>query len=167
MIPKEWVSVQSGLIDIISELLDLEITDVFQDDSSAAQRALIGRVCEVRTSSIYLVDLLNQLKEKLSGLQLRYLGDSNSPIQKLLILFEYPLTNGLLKQAKRANIDTILCSDYSFEMEKVAEELDLNLVAVTLNIVNLGLLKLTQALRLEHSNIDFVFMNLQPSSNIF
>jgi putative NIF3 family GTP cyclohydrolase 1 type 2 len=166
VIPKEWISVKSGFIEIISELLDLEIIDVFQDNSSATQKNLIGRVCEVRTSSIYLADLLNQIKEKLSGLQLRYLGDLNSPIQKILITLE-PLTTGLLKQAKRANIDTIICADYNFEIEKAAEELNLNLTAVTLNIINLGLLKLTQALRLEHSNIDFEFINLQSLSNIF
>jgi len=167
MISKDWVSVKSGLIEIIAELLDVEIIDIFQDAQSAPQKTLIGRVCEVGTSPIYLVDLLNQIKEKLSGLQLRYLGDLNSPIQKILIIFEPSLSTGLLKQAKRVHIDTIICFDFNFEIEKAAEELDLNLIAITTNIINLGLLKLTQALRLEHSNIDFIFMNLQSSSNIF
>lgn len=166
-IPKEWISVKSGFIELISELLGLEIVDVFQNGNAPPHQNIIGRICQIKSRSLSLSDILTQLKAKLNAAQLQYSGDLNSSIQKILLTFEHPLTIPLLKSAKRANIDTIICDNYTFELEKTAEELGLNLINVTLNIINLGLLKLTQALRLEHSDIDFIFINLPSSSKTF
>lgn len=166
-IPKEWIFVKSGFTEVISELLDLEVIDVFQNGTAPPHQAIIGRICQIKSHSLALRDMLTQIKEKLNAAQLQYSGDLNSSIQKILLTFEHPITIPLLKSAKRLKIDTIICANYTFELEKVAEELDLNLINVTLNIINLGLLKLTQALRLEHLDIDFVFINLPQSSKIF
>jgi putative NIF3 family GTP cyclohydrolase 1 type 2 len=166
-IPKEWIFVKSGFIELIAELLDLEVVDVFQNGNTPPNQNIIGRICQIETPSLSLNDILTQIKGKLNAAQLQYSGDLNSSIHKILLTFEHPLTIPLLKSAKRANIDTIICANYTFELEKTAEELDLNLINATLNIINLGLLKLTQALRLKHLDIDFTFISLPPSSKIF
>jgi putative NIF3 family GTP cyclohydrolase 1 type 2 len=166
-IPKEWIFVKSGFIELISELLELEVVDVFQNENPPPSQKIIGRICQIKSPSLSLSDVLTQIKAILNAAQLQYSGDLNSSIQKILLTFEHPLSIPLLKSAKRANIDTIICDNYTFELEKTAEELELNLINVTLNIINLGLLKLTQALRLEHLDIDFVFMNLPQSSKFY
>ena len=166
-IPKEWIFVKFGFIELISELLELEVVDVFQNGDAPPHQKIIGRMCQIKSPSLSLSEILVQIKEKLNAAQLQYSGDLNSSIQKILLTFEHPLTIPLLKSAKRANIDTVICDNYTFELEKTAEELDLNLINVTLNIINLGLLKLTQALRLEHLDIDFVFISLPQSSKTF
>ena len=166
LIPDEWTARKSGLIEIISELLNLKVIDLFQIEADKLNQKIIGRICQVSTK-IYLVDLLTLLKQKLDLTYLRYLGNLDSSIQKVAIIIKQELTPDLLKMAKLMNVDTIICTNFTYITEKIAEELEINLIDVSLHIANLGLLKLTQTLRMDHLDVEFAFINLKPFSGIF
>ena len=52
-------------------------------------------------------------------------------------------------------------------MCQIAEELEINLIEVTQIVASLGLLKLTQILRLEHPDIEFEFIKTDHTFNSF
>ncbi|MHA1356686.1 MAG: Nif3-like dinuclear metal center hexameric protein [Candidatus Helarchaeota archaeon] len=161
-IPKEWTSVKSGLIEILSEILNMKILDVFRIKNVSNQHILIGRICQFNSQNTSLPDLVLLLKEKLGFSYIHYSGDVNNPIQKIAIIIGHPLTLQILKKAKRKNINVIISDSFSFLIEKLAEELDISLIESTPYIVNLGLLKLSQALRLERPDVEIIFTNLKP-----
>ena len=167
VIPKDWVNAKSGLIEVISEVFDLEVVGILQVKENANKEVTLGWICQITTPSSTLQNLLTLIQEKLNITSLRYLGDPDSNIRKIGIIVGNSLSTKLLKMAKRMEIDTIICTDFTFNVEKVAEELDINLIDTTLYIINLGLLKLTQTLRMEHFDVDFAFDNQKPSFKIF
>ncbi|MFX1293634.1 MAG: Nif3-like dinuclear metal center hexameric protein [Promethearchaeota archaeon] len=166
-IPEEWISIKYGLIEIISDVLNLKITNLLRVGIESTQSTVIGRICQTTTSKSILIDLLTLIKDKLNLSTIQYLGDLDSPIQQIAIIIGHPLTSNVLKLVKRINIDTIICENFTYDIEKLAEELDIILLNVTKYIVNLGLLKLSQALRMEQPNIEFIFFNLKPSVKTF
>ena len=167
LIPETWNDFKSGLVEIISEVFNLEAEGPLQVGPETSMENSIGRICQITTPASSLQDLLSLIKEKLNIPSIRYLGDVNSPIKKIFILVGRPLTLQLLKAIKRADIDTVICTNFTYNVEKIAEELDINLIDATHYIVNLGLLKLTQSLRMEHFDVEFLFNNLKPAFNIF
>ncbi len=160
VIPEKWRT--SGLIDIIAEVFNLNIKDIFQIKNNSNESIIIGRICQI-TKPLTLQNLLISISQKLDLAPLRYLGDLEAPLQQIAIILDHPLSLQILKTAKRLNIDTIIGSDFTFKTEKLAEELDINLIDV-FYLVNLGLLKLTQVLRMEHIDVEFTFINLKPST---
>jgi hypothetical protein len=70
--------------------------------AGAVDRALDGAIAKFIEQG--------EIKGKLNAAQLQYSGDLNSSIHRILLTFEHSLTIPLLKSAKRANIDTIICS---------------------------------------------------------
>jgi putative NIF3 family GTP cyclohydrolase 1 type 2 len=166
-IPKEWNAIKSGLIEILAEVLNLKVLDLFRITSETGDYSIIGRICQFGSQNSTLKNVLIMLKEKLGLPYLRYLGDEDSAVQRIAIIIGHPITPEILKLAKRDNINLLICDHFVFEMEKLAEELDLSLIDSTLYIVNLGLLKLSQALRMEQPNVQFNFINLKPSLKSF
>ncbi len=167
VLPEKWISTRSGILKIIAEIFNLKIMDLLSFEDSRDQAISVGLLCQTTSTGIILNDLLSQVKDKLNISSIQYLGDQNSPISQICIIIGYALTPQLLKLAKRLQIDTIICTHFSFEAEKIAEELDINLISVTDYIVNLGLLKLTQSLRMEHYDVEFAFENIKPSFEMF
>ncbi len=167
LIPKEWIFTNSGLSEIISNILNLQSIDLFQIQIAPSEYKPIGRICSFSVSSVKLKDLLDLIKHKLNLDYVRYFGDLESLIQSLLLIIDQQLTPQILKLARRANINTIICENFTYDDEKLAEELDLNLIATTTAIINLGLLKLSQSLRIEHPDVEFTFIPIQSLSKIF
>ena len=166
-IPKEWNAIKSGLIETVAEILNLKIVDLFRIKSETGDYSTIGRICQFGSKNSTLKNVLLLLKQKLDLPYLRYLGDDDSTLQRILIIIGHPITPEILKLAKRLNINLVICDHFVFEMEQLAEELDLSLIESSLYIVNLGLLKLTQTLRMEHTDVHFVFTNLKSSVKSF
>lgn len=166
-IPKEWNNTKSGLMEIIAEVFNLKIIDLLRVENKPTQYQTIGRICQITTPKNELVDLLTLIKEKLNLSSLQYLGDLNSAVKQVSIIIGYPLTPQILKLTKKMKIDTIICENFSYEVEKLAEELDISLINVTKYIVNLGLLKLSQVLRMEQPTVQFIFTHLKPSIKTF
>lgn len=158
---------ESGLIDLIAEVFNLEVIDLLQIKNAMNQDKTAGCVCKITTPSNNLLNFLTMIKEKLDISPIRFLGDLNSSIQKVGIIIGHPLNLQLLKMAKKADIDTIVCNHFTYNSEKTAEELDINLIEVTSYVISLGLLKLTQILRMEEPTVEFAFINLKPSFKTF
>ncbi|MHA1264727.1 MAG: Nif3-like dinuclear metal center hexameric protein [Candidatus Helarchaeota archaeon] len=155
------------LLDIISDIFDFEIVDVVRIKDTTNQDLTIGRVCQPNSPSLTLHNLLSHLKEKLNIPIIRYIGSDTASLRKIAILFEYPITMDLMKLLKRKGIDTLFCTNITYETEKAITELSLNLIEVTDHINSLGLLKLTQLLRMEHIDVEFAFDRPRPSIKIF
>lgn len=165
VIPKEWNAGKLGLVKIIAEVLNLKILDFLRIQIDSYHHDSLGLVCQIAGASNNLNNLLAQLKEKLDLSTLQYLGERDSNVKKIGLILGKRLTPSIIKMAKRKEIDTIISNAIDFESEKIAEELNISVIIVTDYIVNLGLLKLTQALRMEHMDIEFKFINLKPSMN--
>lgn len=166
VLPAQWIIAKSGLIEILSEILNLKDLGLIHIMDSANQEIAVGRVGQITTPGTILSDLVSILKEKLNIPYLQYLGEENNSISRISIIIGHNVNPQLLKMVKRLKIDTIICTNFSLNTEKIAEDFDINLIAVTEYIANLGLLKLTQLLRMEHYDIEFAFENIKPSFKI-
>ncbi|TFG05378.1 MAG: hypothetical protein EU536_02075 [Promethearchaeota archaeon] len=150
------------LAEIIAEVFNFKVTDLLRLRDETAPDAIVGHICEPATPDEPVRNLAFQLQEKLNISPLRYIGNEENQIQKICLIFGHPLSLYLLRQAKEKQIDTIICTDFNYAIERAAEELDLNIFEASYYIGSLGLLKLTQLLRMTHTDVEFEFDNSKP-----
>lgn len=163
LIPEEWRITKTGLIDIIAHVLNLKVIDLLHTNSKKLNYQILGKICQIPAPSPKLIDLVTLIKNKTNIPSIQYLGDKDSPIKHISIILDEEISFQTLSLVKRLNIDTIICFQSTFEIEKLAEEYYINLICVSPYIINLGLLKLTQSLKMEEPSVEFTFLNLKSS----
>lgn len=153
-----WVSAENGITDTLIDVLGLRKLDVFQP-SYGNLRIPLGRICEPLAENMSLELFLEQMAHKLNLKAIDYVGKLDGPVGRICIVCGMGGRYEWVKEAKYLDINTYLTGEASHDGARLAEELRMNLINATRYATeNPGMRRLLQLLQLEHSDVDFIFI---------
>lgn len=154
-----WMSAENGITDTLIDVLGLKKLDVFQPLCGNREIPL-GRICEPLSENMSLELFLDQLAHKLNLKAIDYVGKPDSPVGKICIVCGTGGRYEWVKEAKYLGIKTYLTGEASHDGARLAEELKMNLINATRYATeNPGMRRLLQLLQMEHSDVDFIFID--------
>ncbi len=166
VLPERWVNIKSGLIQTLTEIFNLQMVGSLSFEDEVNGRVQAGFICQTTTRKMTFGDLLLLIKNKMGIHPIRYSGSEETLVSRIGVILGNRLTPAVFRHGKLWGIDTIICSNATFQTERMAEDLEINLIDVTEYTINLGLLKLTQLLQMTHKDVEFTFKNLKSSFKI-
>jgi putative NIF3 family GTP cyclohydrolase 1 type 2 len=163
-----WLSAECGVNDTLAEILSLVVVEAF-NVGFKGKTVPLGRVCTFgknpeqtmfgNSSSVSLLNFVAMLNNRLMTDEIDYVGRSQCPVRKILLLSgEYGHTN-LLKLAKSMGIDTFVTGNISRRVAILASELEMNYVCVSQDpIESLGMRRLMQLLSIDAPEVEFTYI---------
>ncbi|MFX0097670.1 MAG: Nif3-like dinuclear metal center hexameric protein [Candidatus Hodarchaeota archaeon] len=154
-----WTSAENGITDTLIDILGLKKLDVFQP-SYGNQQIPLGRICQPLSEGMPLEFFLEQMAHKLNLKAIDYVGKPDSSVNRICIVCGSGGKYEWIKEAKYLGINTYLTGEASHDCARLAEELKINLINATRYATeNPGMRRLLQLLQLEHSDVDFIFID--------
>jgi len=163
-----WLSAECGVNDTLAEILGLIVVEAF-NFGLKGKTVPLGRVCTFgknleqtmfgNRSGVSLSDFVAMASHRLTTDEIDYVGRSQCPVRKILLMSgEYGQVK-FLKLAKSMDIDTFVTGNISRAVAILANELGMNYVCISQGpIESLGMRRLMQLLSIDAPEVEFSYI---------
>lgn len=163
-----WLSAECGINDTLADMLGLTVAEAFNVELKG-RIVPLGRVCTFDknrvqstlsdSTNVSLSDFIAMMSRRLATDDIVYVGSSQSPIRKILLLTGEHSKVSLLRLAKSMDVDTFVTGSITREMAMLSSELRMNYVSINHDAVeSIGMRRLMQLLSIDAPEVEFIFI---------